>query len=127
MDKACLEKAGSFKAAAHTTVPLLLSVATSVQSQSELSSQPERTGLDRHLSAALSGKGNVHFYAINVPFFIPSITANSTEFSSVQDGSYALGRVQMLSTPSLRSFPNVASEIVSKTWRTREMSGQLFQ
>ena len=32
--------------------------------------------------------------------------------SSVQDGSYALGKAHAHSTPSLRSFPNVAFEIV---------------
>ena len=33
-------------------------------------------------------------------------------FSSVQDGIYALGKAHMRSTPSLRSFPNVAFETV---------------
>ena len=32
--------------------------------------------------------------------------------SSVQDGIYALGKAHMRSTPSLRSFPNVAFETV---------------
>ena len=34
------------------------------------------------------------------------------QFSSVQDGFYALGKAHMRSTPSLRSFPNVALETV---------------
>ena len=33
-------------------------------------------------------------------------------FSSVQDGMYALGIAHMRSTPSLRSYPNVAFETV---------------
>ena len=35
------------------------------------------------------------------------------QFSSVQDGVYALGKAHMRSTPSLGSFPNVALETVS--------------
>ena len=34
------------------------------------------------------------------------------QFSSVQDGIYALGKAHMHSTQSLRSFPNVAFETV---------------
>ena len=34
------------------------------------------------------------------------------QFSSVQDGIYALRKAHMRSTPSLRSFPNVALETV---------------
>ena len=34
------------------------------------------------------------------------------QFSSVQDGIYALGKAHMHSTPSLRRFPNVAFETV---------------
>ena len=34
------------------------------------------------------------------------------QFSSVQDGISALGKAHMRATPSLRSFPNVASETV---------------
>ena len=34
------------------------------------------------------------------------------QFSSFQSGSYALGKAHMRSTPSLRSFPNVAFETV---------------
>ena len=36
----------------------------------------------------------------------------SVQFSSVQDGIYALGKAHIRSTPSLRSFPNVAFEAV---------------
>ena len=32
----------------------------------------------------------------------------SLQLSSVQDGTYALGKAHMCSTPSLRIFPNVA-------------------
>ena len=39
------------------------------------------------------------------------VTTNSTvQLSSVQDGIHALGKAHMSSTPSLRSFPNVAFE-----------------
>ena len=34
-------------------------------------------------------------------------------FSAVQDGICALGKAHMRSTPSVRSFPNVAFETVS--------------
>jgi len=37
---------------------------------------------------------------------------SSVQFSSVQDGIYALGKAHMRSTPSLKSFPNVALETV---------------
>ena len=33
-----------------------------------------------------------------------------SQFSSVQDGIYALGKAHMRSTPCLRSFPTVAFE-----------------
>ena len=36
----------------------------------------------------------------------------TVQFCSVQDGIYALGKAHMRSTPSLRSFPNVAFETV---------------
>ena len=35
-----------------------------------------------------------------------------SQFSSVQDGIYAPGKAHMRFTPSVRSFPNVASETV---------------
>ena len=35
-----------------------------------------------------------------------------SQFSSVQDGIYALGKAHMRSTPSVRGFPNAASEMV---------------
>ena len=38
--------------------------------------------------------------------------ADSVQFSSVRDDFYALGKALMCSTPSLRSFPNVAFETV---------------
>ena len=41
-----------------------------------------------------------------------SVQFSSVQFSSVQDGIYALGKASMRSTPSLRSFPNVAFETV---------------
>ena len=34
------------------------------------------------------------------------------EFISLQDGTYTLGKTYMCSTPSLRSFPNIAFETV---------------
>ena len=37
---------------------------------------------------------------------------SSVQFSSVQDGIYALGKVHMRSIPSFGSFPNVALETV---------------
>ena len=37
---------------------------------------------------------------------------SSVQFSLVQDGIYALGKAHMRSTPSLRSFSNVALETV---------------
>jgi len=39
-------------------------------------------------------------------------SAPSIQFSSVQDGIYALGKDHMRPTPSLRSFPSVALETV---------------
>ena len=45
------------------------------------------------------------------------------QFSSVQDGIYALGKAHMRSTPSLRSFPNVAFETVPVfLWLTMALS-----
>ena len=35
------------------------------------------------------------------------------QFSSFQDGIYALGKAHMRSTPSLGNFPNVAFETVA--------------
>jgi len=44
-------------------------------------------------------------------------------FSSVQDGIYALGKAHMRSTPSLRSFPNLAFETVPVfNWLTMALS-----
>ena len=37
---------------------------------------------------------------------------SSVQFSSVQDGFYAIGKAHMRSTPSLGSFPDVALETV---------------
>ena len=46
-----------------------------------------------------------------------------TKFSSVQGGIYALGKAHMRSTPSLRSFPNVAFETVPMiVWLTVALS-----
>ena len=42
---------------------------------------------------------------------------DSVQFSSVQDGIYALGKSHMCSTPSFRSFPNVGFETVQKNVR----------
>ena len=39
-------------------------------------------------------------------------SCSSVQFSSVQDGTYALGKTHMHSTLSLRSFPNVPIEAV---------------
>ena len=53
------------------------------------------------------------------------LTRRSTavQFSSVQDGIYALGKAHMRSTPSLRSFPNVAFETVPMfVWLTMALS-----
>ena len=45
------------------------------------------------------------------------------QFSSVQDGIYALGKAHLCSTPSLRSFPNVAFETVPLfVWLTMALS-----
>jgi len=38
--------------------------------------------------------------------------SGAEQFSLVQDGIYALGKALMRSAPSLRSFPNVAFEMV---------------
>ena len=46
----------------------------------------------------------------NVLYF--HLILSSVQFDSVQDGIYALGKAHMLSTPSLRRFPNVAFETV---------------
>ena len=45
-------------------------------------------------------------------FQFDEIATCKVQFSSVQDGIYALGRAHMRSTPSLRSFPNVVFETV---------------
>ena len=45
-----------------------------------------------------------------VTFF--SFKYRSVQFSSAQDGIYALGKAHMRSTPSLRNFPNVAFKAV---------------
>ena len=36
----------------------------------------------------------------------------AVQFSSVQGGIYALGKADMHSTPSLRSFPNIATSVL---------------
>ena len=41
-----------------------------------------------------------------------AVRPNSVQFSSVQDGIYALGNAHIRSTPSLRSFPNGTFETV---------------
>ena len=41
-----------------------------------------------------------------------SSVQSSVQFSSAQDGTHALGKAHMRSTPFLRSFPNVAFETV---------------
>ena len=38
--------------------------------------------------------------------------SSPVQFSSVHDGMYAFGKAHMRSTPSFRSFPNVALETV---------------
>ena len=43
---------------------------------------------------------------------IHCFNVSSVQFSSVQDGNYPLGKAHIRSTPSLRSFPNVAIETV---------------
>ena len=40
------------------------------------------------------------------------VEEGSVQFSSVQDGIYALGKAHMCSSLSLRSFPNVTFEMV---------------
>ena len=45
------------------------------------------------------------------------------DFSSVQDGIYALGKAHMRSNPSLRSFPSVVFETVPmRVWLTMALS-----
>ena len=46
-------------------------------------------------------------------FLLQAQPPSSVQFGSVQDGIRALGKVHMRSTPSLRSFPNVAFETVA--------------
>ena len=45
-------------------------------------------------------------------FQFDEIATFRVQFSSVQDGIYALGKAHMRSTPSLSSFPKVAFETV---------------
>ena len=47
-----------------------------------------------------------------VPTEPSSLSAEEKQFSSVQDGIYALGKAHMRSIPSLRSFPSVAFQTV---------------
>ena len=55
-------------------------------------------------------------------------TDSSAQFSSVQDGGYALGKAHMHSIQSLRSFPNVALETVPMlVWLTMALSRPLKQ
>ena len=44
-------------------------------------------------------------------YFLRDVLVSS---DSVEGGIYALGKAQMRSTPSLRSFPNAASETVAR-------------
>ena len=44
--------------------------------------------------------------------FLPPVYS-TVQFSSVQDGNYALEKAHIRSAPSLRSVPNVAFETVS--------------
>ena len=48
----------------------------------------------------------------NPPKTVILTALGSQQFSSVQDGIYALGKVRMCSTLSLGTFPNVAFETV---------------
>ena len=48
---------------------------------------------------------------------MPKWAVVSVQFSTVQDGIYALGKAHMRSTPSLRSFPNAAFDTVQWTQR----------
>ena len=58
--------------------------------------------------------------ALSFPLFVHAFTI---QFSSVQDGICALGKTYVHSTPSLRSFPIVAFEIVSVfVWLTIALS-----
>ena len=56
--------------------------------------------IDQYLKTPLHLKENTILGSVEVPL------------SSVQDGMYALSKAHMRSTPSLRSFPNVALETV---------------
>jgi len=70
--------------------------------------------------------GNISF----VPFpswqiliLLPTCREQPVQFSSVQDGIYALGKTHTRSTPSLRSFPNVAFKTVPLfVWSTVALS-----
>ena len=57
------------------------------------------------------------------PSFFSSSVCSPFLFSSVQDGTYALGKAHMSSAPSVISFPNVAFEtfvvVVSSTLGSR--------
>ena len=55
------------------------------------------------------------------------MTPRFVQFSSVQEGMYALGKAHIMrSTPSLRSFPNVALETVPMlVWLTMALSRPL--
>ena len=50
--------------------------------------------------------------------------SSSVQFSSVQDGIYALWKAHMRSTPSLRSFPKVALKQF-QCWNVERSSGQV--
>ena len=74
---------------------------------------------------------SVHLACLNVVILayvhiIWSRCSSLVQFSSVQDGIYALGKAHVHSTPSLRSFPNVALETVPMlVWQTMALSRPL--
>jgi len=65
----------------------------------------------------------VAFYMERLIVAAITIWSVLVQFTSVQDGIYALGKAHMRSTPSLRGFPNVAFETVPMfVWLTMALS-----
>ena len=71
---------------------------------------------DGYTYVSKTGSSVIDYFIMSCELFdrvhVEYFKVGSVQFSSVQDGIYALGKAHLRSTPSLRSFPNLAHETV---------------
>ena len=70
-----------------------------------------------------SGKGRARWWKWASFLLAHSHGDRSVQFSSVEDGLYALGKAHMRSTPPLSNFPSVALETVPGTVHFHVLGG----